>query len=362
MAKAPAKDSKDGEKHGEERARDTRPLSEQIADEAAENTLALNPLVGLRTQDIAAATGSVLKALASHPQALAEQWLAFASEFGKIVTGQSEIAADPKDRRFADPAWKSSSLHKAVMQSYVAWSKSVTELVAKTDLPEKDAARARLITSIFVDTMAPSNNPALNPTAIKTLVDTGGKSAVSGLKNFLDDMTRNGGLPSSVDASKFKVGENLANSPGTVVFRNEVLELVHYTATTEKVYQRPLLVVPPQINKYYSVDLSPDKSMIRFLLNHGIQPIAYRGAIRRRNSATGDLIPISQRSTRRAMPRARSPVPTPSTSWAPARVASRCRPMSPGLPHRRRRRSTPSSWRSVCSTPRPIRIRISWPW
>ena len=158
------------------------------------------------------------------------------------------------------------------MQSYVAWSKSVTELVAKTDLPEKDAARARLITSIFVDTMAPSNNPALNPTAIKTLVDTGGKSAVSGLKNFLDDMTRNGGLPSSVDASKFKVGENLANSPGTVVFRNEVLELVHYTATTEKVYQRPLLVVPPQINKYYSVDLSPDKSMIKFLLSHGIQP------------------------------------------------------------------------------------------
>ncbi|PLP60874.1 class II poly(R)-hydroxyalkanoic acid synthase [Mesorhizobium loti] len=273
MAKAPAKDSKDGEKRGgEERARDTRPLAEQIADDAAENTLALNPLVGLRTQDIAAATGSVLKALASQPQALAEQWLAFASEFGKIVTGQSEITADPKDRRFADPAWKSSSLHKAVMQSYVAWSKSVTELVAKTDLPEKDAARARLITSIFVDTMAPSNNPALNPTAIKTLVDTGGKSAVSGLKNFLDDMTRNGGLPSSVDASKFKVGENLANTPGTVVFKNDVLELVHYTAATEKVHQRPLLVVPPQINKYYSVDLSPDKSMIRFLLSHGIQP------------------------------------------------------------------------------------------
>ena len=231
-------------------AKDERTLLEQIADEAAENTLALNPLVGMRAEDLMSAAGTVMKALVS----------------------QSEIAADPKDRRFADPAWKTSGLHKALMQSYMAWGKAVTDTVAKTDLPEKDAARARLVTSIFVDTMAPSNNPMLNPTAVKTLIDSGGKSAVAGLKNFLDDMTKNGGLPSSVDASKFKVGENLANTPGTVVFRNDVLELVHYTASTEKVYQRPLLVVPPQINKYYSVDLSPDKSMIKFLLANGIQP------------------------------------------------------------------------------------------
>jgi polyhydroxyalkanoate synthase len=251
---------------------DDRPLSEQIADEAAENTLALNPLVGMRAEDLMAAAGTVIKAVAAQPRLFAEQWLSFATEFGKIVTGQSEITADPKDRRFADPAWKSSGVHKALMQSYVAWGKAVTELVGKADLPERDAARARLITSIFVDTMAPSNNPLTNPTALKTLVDTGGKSAVNGLKNFLDDMTKNNGLPSSVDVSKFKVGDNLANTPGTVVFRNDVLELVHYTATTEKVFQRPLLIVPPQINKYYSVDLSPEKSMIRFLLANGIQP------------------------------------------------------------------------------------------
>ena len=85
-------------------------------------------------------------------------------------------------------------------------------------------------------------------------------------------MTKNGGLPSSVDASKFKVGENLANSPGNVVFKNDVLELVHYTSTTDKVHRRPIVIVPPQINKYYSVDLSPDKSMIKFLLANGLQP------------------------------------------------------------------------------------------
>jgi len=252
--------------------KDDRTLAEQIADDAAQNTLALNPLVGMRTEDLMSAAGTVMKAIVGQPQALAQQWMSFAGEFGKIVTGQSEIAADPKDRRFADPAWKTSGVHKALMQSYMAWGKAVTELVEKTDLPDKDAARARLVTSIFVDTMAPSNNLLLNPTAVKTLIDSGGKSAVSGLKNFLDDMTKNGGLPSSVDTSKFKVGQNLATTPGTVVFRNDVLELVHYTATTEKVHKRPLLVVPPQINKYYSVDLAPEKSMIRFLLASGIQP------------------------------------------------------------------------------------------
>lgn len=249
-----------------------RTIADDIAENSAENTLALNPLIGLRTEDLMAAAGTVFQTLASHPQLVARHWMSFAAEFGNIVTGQSEIAADPRDRRFADPAWKSSGVHKALMQSYMAWGTAVTELVDKTDLPEKDAARARLLTSIFVDTMAPSNNPLLNPTAVKTLVDSGGQSALNGFKNFLDDMTRNGGLPSSVDVSKFKVGENLANTPGEVVFRNEVLELVHYTATTQKVRQRPLLVVPPQINKYYSVDLSPDKSMVKFLLANGIQP------------------------------------------------------------------------------------------
>ncbi|MGB6117374.1 MAG: alpha/beta fold hydrolase [Mesorhizobium sp.] len=247
-------------------------LADEIAESAAQNTLALNPLVGVRPEDLMQAAAATMKAMSTQPQLLMQQWMNFATDFTKIVTGQSEIEVDPKDRRFADPAWKSSALHKGLAQSYIAWSKTVTELVAKTDLPEKEAARARLVTSIFVDTMAPSNNPVLNPTALKTFVDSGGKSAVAGLKNFLDDMTKNGGLPSSVDASKFKIGQNIANSPGTVVFRNEVLELIVYSATTDEVHQRPFVLVPPQINKYYSADLSPDKSMVRFLAANGIQP------------------------------------------------------------------------------------------
>ena len=249
-----------------------RSLADEIAEEASQNTLALNPLVGVRTEDLFDAARTVVGALASQPQILAQQWMGFLGEFGKIVTGRSEVAPDPKDKRFADPSWSGNPLHRGLMQSYLAWANTVTEAVAKTDLPEKDAARARLVTTIFVDAMAPSNTLIGNPLALKQVLDSKGKSLVEGMKNYISDLARNGGLPSQVDMSKFKVGENLANTPGTVVFKNEVLELILYTPTTETVVARPLLIVPPQINKYYAVDLAPNKSMIRFLLANGIQP------------------------------------------------------------------------------------------
>jgi polyhydroxyalkanoate synthase len=110
-----------------------------------------------------------------------------------------------------------------------------------------------------------------NPAAVRKFVDTGGRSLWSGLKNYLDDLTKNGGMPSMVDQSAFKVGENLATTPGAVILRNELLELIQYTPVTPKVWKRPLVITPPQINKYYALDLSPDKSMVRFLLESGIQ-------------------------------------------------------------------------------------------
>lgn len=243
-----------------------------IAENAAENTLALNPLVSMRAEDMFGAGTNLVRALASQPQMMMNQWMELTNEMTKIVTQSSDIAPDRKDRRFADSAWGNNPISKGLMQSYLAWSDKVTKMVDDLDLPDKDAARARLVTSIFVDTMAPSNNFFANPTAMKAVFETGGQSAINGLKNLLTDMTENGGLPASVDTSKFKVGENLATTPGQVVFRNDVLEVVHYTANTDQVHERPFLIVPPQINKYYSVDLSPEKSMIQFLLSQGIQP------------------------------------------------------------------------------------------
>ena len=243
-----------------------------ITENASENTLALNPLVSMRVEDMLGAGTNLVRAMASQPQTVMNQWMAFAGDLTKIVTQSSEIEADSKDRRFADSSWNNNAFSKGMMQGYLSWAEKVTSAVEELDLPDKDAARARLITSVFVDTMAPSNNFFVNPTAMKAFFETGGKSAVNGVKNMLSDMKDNGGLPSSVDKSKFKVGENLAVTPGNVVFRNDVIELIHYTANTDKVYPRPLLVVPPQINKYYSIDMSPGKSMIEFLLAQGIQP------------------------------------------------------------------------------------------
>ena len=246
--------------------------AKDIAMNAAENTLALNPLVSLRAEDMFGAGTNMMRAMAAQPQAMLEQWMAFAKDTQSILTQSSDIAPDPKDRRFADTGWANNPFSKGMMQAYLSWADKVTNTVEELDLPDKDAARARLVSSILVDAMDPSNNFFINPAAMKTFFETGGKSALNGVQNLIKDMTENQGLPSSVDTSKFKVGENLAITPGDVVFRNEVIELVTYRPTTDQVSRTPLLVVPPQINKYYSVDMSPGKSMIEFLLANGIQP------------------------------------------------------------------------------------------
>ena len=244
---------------------------EGISEEASRNTLALNPLVGIRGQDLVDSAGILFRAVINEPKVAAEQWISFLGEMGAILTGQSERAPKAGDRRFSDPAWKESGLHSGLLKAYLAWGDAVSGLVDKTSLSDVNKARAHLVTDILIDAVAPTNAMLTNPAAVRKFVDTGGRSLWDGLKNYLDDLTRNGGMPSMVDQSVFKVGENLATTPGAVVLRNELLELIQYAPTTPNVRKRPLVITPPQINKYYALDLSPDKSMVRFLLDSGIQ-------------------------------------------------------------------------------------------
>ena len=251
--------------------REQIPPMEGVLEEASRNTLALNPLVGIRGQDLADSAGVLFKAIVNEPKVAAEQWFSFLGELGSIVAGKSERAPQAGDRRFSDAAWKESTLHGGMLKAYLAWGDAVSGFVDKTSLSDIDKARAHLVTEILIDAVAPTNAMLTNPAAMRNFVDTGGRSVWLGLKNYFDDLTKNGGMPSMVDQSAFKVGENLATTPGAVIHRNELLELIQYTPTTPKVWKRPLLITPPQINKYYALDLSPDKSMVRFLLESGIQ-------------------------------------------------------------------------------------------
>jgi polyhydroxyalkanoate synthase subunit PhaC len=243
----------------------------EISEEASRNTLALNPLVGIRGQDLAESAGILFAAVMNEPKVATEQWLSFIGELGSIVAGKSERAPKAGDRRFSDATWKQSSLHSGMLKAYLAWGDAVSGFVDKTSLSDIDKARAHLVTEILIDAVAPTNAMLTNPAAMRNFVDTGGRSVWQGLRNYLDDLTKNGGMPSMVDQSAFKVGENLATTPGGVVFRNELLELIQYSPTTPNVRKRPLVITPPQINKYYALDLSPDKSMVRFLVDSGIQ-------------------------------------------------------------------------------------------
>ena len=173
--------------------------ADAIADEAVKHTLALNPMVGLRGRDFVDAAQTVFKAAIGQPQIAVQQWFSFMGDLGKIVAGQGVRAAQPGDKRFNDPAWKTSGLHQKLLQSYLAWGDAIHAFVDKVDLDDQDRARAKLISDILVDALSPTNGLVSNPAALKKLVDTGGESLWSGLKNYFEDLVRNGGMPSQVE-------------------------------------------------------------------------------------------------------------------------------------------------------------------
>ena len=178
-----------------------------------------------------------------------------------------------KDRRFAGEAWQENALFTYLKQSYLVASDAMRDTVnrADQDLPEDERQKLEFFTDRFVEAMSPSNAFALNPQVMKTTADEKGANVVRGLKQMVKDMKRGGGdlLISQTDMDAFEVGKNIAVTPGKVVFQNDLFQLIQYTPTTEKVYARPLLIVPPWINKFYIMDLNEKKSMIRWLVAQG---------------------------------------------------------------------------------------------
>ncbi|MGF0333838.1 class II poly(R)-hydroxyalkanoic acid synthase [Ectopseudomonas toyotomiensis] len=244
--------------------------NEDLKRQASENTLGLNPVIGIRGKDLLTSARMVLSQALKQPFHSAKHVAHFGLELKNVMLGQSALKPEDGDRRFTDPAWSQNPLYRRYLQTYLAWRKELHDWIEHSSLSEQDASRGHFVINLMTEAMAPSNSMA-NPAAVKRFFETGGKSLLDGLSHLAKDMVHNGGMPSQVNMEAFEVGKNLATTDGAVVFRNDVLELIQYKPITESVHERPLLVVPPQINKFYVFDLSPDKSLARFLLRSQVQ-------------------------------------------------------------------------------------------
>ena len=192
-------------------------------------------------------------------------------ELMRVALGIGSVAIPDRDSRFTDPAWREHPFYRRLGQAYAAWEQSVGRIVDHQAGDWHRQARARYLASIVTGALSPTNFLPGNPAALKRAAETGGLSLLRGARNFLRDVATNRGMPSMVDTRPFQVGRNLACSPGAVVYREDMFELLQYAPTTDKVRARPLLVVPPELNRHYVLDLSPGRSLVEFAVALGAQ-------------------------------------------------------------------------------------------
>ncbi len=209
--------------------------------------------------------------LVRRPRAVTRRGLELARQLTGVAVGQSKIAPGKRDRRFNDPAWRENPMLRRAVQAYLAAETTAEALVADAELGWRDNERVSFVRENVFDAIAPSNNPLISPVAWKAAIDTGGGSVLSGLRNLVRDSVTAPRVPSMVEPDAFEVGQTLATTPGAVVFRSEVLELIQYVPQREKVRQCPLLMIPPVINKFYVLDLAPGRSLVEYLLREGQQ-------------------------------------------------------------------------------------------
>jgi polyhydroxyalkanoate synthase len=182
------------------------------------------------------------------------------------------IQADPKDKRFHDDAWHQNEIFDFIKQSYLLSARYVTKTVGDVEgLDPKTARKVDFYARQFVDAMSPSNFVLTNPEVLRKTAETGGENLLRGLNNLLTDLERGHGKLSikMTDRDAFKLGENIAVSPGKVVYQNELMQLIQYSPSTDAVLKRPLLILPPWINKFYILDLRPKNSFVRYAVSQG---------------------------------------------------------------------------------------------
>jgi polyhydroxyalkanoate synthase subunit PhaC len=207
------------------------------------------------------------------PVKMTEQNLNLFKTWTEIMLGTSEIKPEARDWRFQDKAWAENPFYKRLSQAYLAMTDAVEGMIPD-DLSSENRSRAELATSIVTSAFSPTNTLLGNPAAMSKTMESGGSNLAKGFMAFLKDLKDNGGMPRQVDTSGFEVGKNLAVTPGKIVHRTEMFELIHYKPTTETVAEYPVILIPPQIGRYYFTDLAPGRSFAEYTVSQGLQYFA----------------------------------------------------------------------------------------
>jgi polyhydroxyalkanoate synthase len=282
-------------------SQDPAQAAREIAERAAS---VLGPESGLvEDLDAAGLGGALTKALRSSlwsPAVPARASARLAADLAQIPLvaatrflgrdAEPPVAVDPRDRRFADPAWSANPVYYSVRLAYLAACRFARDGGGSAALEADAARKASLAMDLLLDALAPTNFLATNPAALKRAFDTGGASLAKGARTFVDDLLHNEGRPRQVDSSGFTVGGNLAATPSKVVYRNDLMELLQYEPQTPQVHAAPLLCSPPWINKYYVMDLAPGRSFVEWAVQHGrtVFAISYRNPSAEMSGTTMD--------------------------------------------------------------------------
>ena len=228
------------------------------------------PLVPLGRPQVAAAARLAAGA-ARHPVRLAAAGLSLTGELASAARGGARHEPERGDRRFADPAWASNPVYRRVLQGYLGAAAVAGDTVGRLGLDPKSEERGRFVVGQVVDALAPTNTLLGNPAALRTAVTTKGASLAKGARALAGDVLHNGAMPRTVDRRPFRLGETIATSPGAVVLRTEVFELIQYQPATPVVDTVPIVFIPPEISRHYILDLSPGRSLVEFLVAQGHQ-------------------------------------------------------------------------------------------
>ncbi len=258
---------------------------EVIAEFFVKNADALKVAAGQKSADplnVGQSFQEMMTALAADPGTVMQRQLNLFGDYarlmatvGRKLSGEDvkpAIEPEPGDKRFTHPAWTVNPMLDFVKQSYLTYAKWLKSTVHQLEgMDEHDKKKAEFYTQQFIDAIAPTNFPVMNPEVIEATLESKGENILKGVMNLLDDLDRGDGSLSirQADLDHFKIGVNIATTPGKVVYQNEIMQIIQYDPLTEKVARRPLLIFPPWINKFYILDLQPANSFIRWMIEQG---------------------------------------------------------------------------------------------